>query len=69
MLTNKVMKHGFVGAMEDILDADKKITHEKLATQVTFVISKTMHHFDTHMLHAAVTISESRPCQPTSRAD
>lgn len=34
MLTNKVMKHGFVTAMEDILDADKKTTHEKLATQV-----------------------------------
>lgn len=37
VLTNKVMKHGFVGAMEDILDADKKITHEKLATQVCLV--------------------------------
>ena len=28
------MKHGFVTAMEDILDADKKTSHEKLATQV-----------------------------------
>ena len=28
------MKHGFVTAMEDILDADRKTTHEKLATQV-----------------------------------
>jgi hypothetical protein len=37
------MKHGFVGAMEDILDADKKITHEKLATQVTLVTFKTLH--------------------------
>jgi hypothetical protein len=30
------MKHGFVAAMEEILDADKKITHGALATQVNF---------------------------------
>ena len=38
------MKHGFVTAMEDILDADKKTTHEKLATQVS-------HSHDTQNLH------------------
>jgi hypothetical protein len=43
------MKHGFVGAMEDILDADKKITHEKLATQVILLTYEIMHHCDIHL--------------------
>jgi hypothetical protein len=35
------MKHGFVTKMEDILDADKKTTHEKLATEVRMLVQNS----------------------------
>jgi nucleosome binding factor SPN SPT16 subunit len=34
VLSNKVMKHGFVQEMEGILDNETKITHEDLAKKV-----------------------------------
>ena len=39
ILTNKVMKHGFVTKMEEILDSDGKITHEKVSNDVDEIIS------------------------------
>lgn len=38
MLSNKVMKHGFVQEMESILDNETKITHEELAKKVEDII-------------------------------
>jgi len=38
ILTNKVLKHGFVQAMESVLDSDAKMTNESLATQVEAII-------------------------------
>lgn len=34
VLSNKVMKHGFVAEMESILDNETKISHEDLAKKV-----------------------------------
>lgn len=34
VLSNKVLKHGFIQQMEIILDNDSKVSHEKLSTQV-----------------------------------
>eukprot|EP00605_Chrysophyceae_sp_TOSAG23-4_P002193 GSChrysophyteH1.ASY1.ANO1.2423.1 assembled CDS len=39
ILTNKVMKHGFVQKMENILDSDDHITHEKLSSDIDEIIS------------------------------
>lgn len=38
VLSNKVLKHGFVPKMEDIIDNSTKVTHEKLATDVDAII-------------------------------
>jgi nucleosome binding factor SPN SPT16 subunit len=38
ILTNKVMKHGFVSEMETILDGDDKISHENLSGKVDSII-------------------------------
>lgn len=35
MLSNKVMKHGFVKEMESILDSDTKISHRELSEKVS----------------------------------
>lgn len=34
VLSNKVLKHGFVQEMENILDNETKITHEELSRKV-----------------------------------
>lgn len=34
MLTKKVLKHGFVEEMEDIIDKAKKISHDAIAEKV-----------------------------------
>lgn len=34
VLSNKVLKHGFVQEMESILDNETKITHEELSRKV-----------------------------------
>ena len=40
MLTNKVMKHGFItGKMEEILDDGSKITHSRLSEEVDAIIA------------------------------
>eukprot|EP00597_Dinobryon_sp_UTEXLB2267_P003293 CAMPEP_0170058440 /NCGR_PEP_ID=MMETSP0019_2-20121128/1065_1 /TAXON_ID=98059 /ORGANISM="Dinobryon sp., Strain UTEXLB2267" /LENGTH=426 /DNA_ID=CAMNT_0010263387 /DNA_START=155 /DNA_END=1432 /DNA_ORIENTATION=- len=41
ILSNKVMKHGFVQEMENIIDNDLKITHDALSTKVDGIISDT----------------------------
>jgi nucleosome binding factor SPN SPT16 subunit len=38
VLSNKVMKHGFVKRMEEIIDSEKAITHEELANYVEEVL-------------------------------
>lgn len=38
VLSNKVMKHGFVKKMEEIIDSEEAITHEALATYVEGII-------------------------------
>ena len=38
MLSNKVMKHGFIQEMESILDNETKITHDALAKKVEEII-------------------------------
>ena len=38
VLTNKVLKHGFVQEMETVLDKDSKISHEQLAGKVDAII-------------------------------
>jgi len=35
VLSNKVMKHGFVKEMESILDSDTKISHRELSEKVS----------------------------------
>lgn len=34
VLSNKIMKHGFVAEMEKILDAQEKVTHDELSKKV-----------------------------------
>jgi hypothetical protein len=34
ILSNKVMKHGFIPEMETIIDKDSKVSHEKIASTV-----------------------------------
>jgi hypothetical protein len=36
VLTNKVLKHGFVTKMEEVLDVDSKVSHEKLSSDVRY---------------------------------
>ena len=38
VLTNKVMKHGFVSKMQDILESDSKVGHDKIAQETQEVI-------------------------------
>jgi len=38
VLSNKVLKHGFVPKIEDIIDNSTKVSHEKLATDIEQVI-------------------------------
>lgn len=38
VLSNKVMKHGCVKKLEDIVDSDKSITHEALATYIEEIL-------------------------------
>jgi nucleosome binding factor SPN SPT16 subunit len=38
VLTNKVMKHGFVEEMESILDKDLKMTHQELSKKIESII-------------------------------
>lgn len=38
VLSNKVMKHGYVKKMEEIIDSEKAITHEELANYVEEVL-------------------------------
>ena len=38
VLSNKVLKHGFVPKIEDIIDDDAKVTHKKLAADIEGII-------------------------------
>lgn len=38
VLTNKVLKHGFVPRIEDVIDNSTKVTHEKLASEIEEII-------------------------------
>lgn len=38
ILSNKVMKHGYVKKMEEVIDSEKKITHEALASFVDEIL-------------------------------
>lgn len=40
VLSNKVMKHGYVKKMEEVIDNEQKITHEELATYVEEVLEE-----------------------------
>ena len=38
VLSNKVLKHGFVPRIEDVIDNSTKVTHEKLASEIEEII-------------------------------
>jgi nucleosome binding factor SPN SPT16 subunit len=38
VLSNKVMKHGYVKKMEEVIDSEKKITHEAMATYIDQIL-------------------------------
>jgi len=38
VLSNKVLKHGFVPRIEDVIDNSTKVTHEKLASEIEAII-------------------------------
>ena len=42
VLSNKIMKHGFVAEMEKILDAQEKVTHEELSKKVHTPMDKLL---------------------------
>eukprot|EP01035_Chromulina_nebulosa_P019212 gene19212-25063_t len=39
VLTNKVIKHGFINEMENIIDKDEKVSHSDLATKIEGIIT------------------------------
>jgi nucleosome binding factor SPN SPT16 subunit len=38
VLSNKVLKHGFVPRIEDVIDNSSKVTHEKLASEIEEIL-------------------------------
>jgi len=40
VLTNKVLKHGFISRLEEVIDQDESITHEQLAQEVEAIIEE-----------------------------
>ncbi len=38
VLSNKVLKHGFVPRIEDVIDSGSKVTHEKLASEIEEIL-------------------------------
>lgn len=56
VLSNKVMKHGFVKRLEDIIEEEKKITHEALSSEIEAIIE------DPNKIKLNVPTDDVQPC-------
>lgn len=56
VLSNKVMKHGFMKRLEEIIEEDKVITHEKFASEINDILE------DPSKIKLNVPIEDVHPC-------
>lgn len=56
VLSNKVMKHGFVKRLEDIIEEEKKITHEAFSSEIEAIID------DPNKIKLNVPTDDVQPC-------
>ena len=69
ILTNKVMKHGFVSEMEDVLDSGKKITHEQLAAGIEDTINDAPNKLQLKIAQDAIDVCFSPIVQSGGKYD